>query len=172
MPSSPARRKGLGRAITAGLAAEGVQVAIASRNHDPGREDRSRDQGRRLHADLSQAGAAEKLINEVNAKLGGIDILVANTGGQPPPTVFDGTSDARWGAAFENCSWSTVQMIRLALPGMKQAHNGDRIIVSGLGRRRGTVDGLTISNALRPSLHGSSTLLSREVGKDGITVSA
>ncbi len=120
--------------------------------------------------DLSQPGAVEKLIADVNAKLGGIDILVANTGG-PPPTVFDGTSDAQWHAAFEGLFMSTVQMIRLALPGMKQRKWGRIMVVTSVAAAE-PLDGLTISNAIRPGLHGLINSLSREVGKEGITVNA
>jgi 3-oxoacyl-[acyl-carrier protein] reductase len=160
--------KGLGRAIAAGLAAEGVHVAIASRNKDSVAKTAAELKVEGFTTDLSQPGAAEKLIAEVNAKLGGIDILVANTGG-PPPTVFDGTSDAQWRAAFENLFMSTVQMIRLALPGMKQRKWGRIMVVTSVAAAE-PLDGLTISNALRPSLHGLFNSLSREVGKDGITV--
>src|SRR3954464_14323226 len=87
--------KGLGRAIAAGLAAEGVQVAICSRNKDAVAKTAAEIKDQGFPFDLSADGAVEKLIEQVNARLGGIDILVANTGG-PPPTVFDGTSDAQW----------------------------------------------------------------------------
>jgi len=160
--------KGLGRAIAAGLAAEGVHVAICSRNKDAVAKTASELKVEGFISDLSQTGAAETLIAEVNAKLGGIDILVANTGG-PPPTVFDGTSDAQFRAAFENLFMSTVQMIRLALPGMKQRKWGRIMVVTSVAAEE-PLDGLTISNALRPALHGLYNSLSREVGKYGITV--
>src|SRR3954463_11502946 len=82
--------KGLGRAIAAGLAAEGVQVAICSRNKDAVAKTASELKVAGFPCDLSAEGAVETLFEQVNGKLGGIDILVANTGG-PPPTVFDGT---------------------------------------------------------------------------------
>jgi 3-oxoacyl-[acyl-carrier protein] reductase len=160
--------KGLGRAIAAGLAAEGVQVAICSRNAQSVAKTAAEIRAEGFPCDLAQEGAVEKLIEQVNAKLGGIDILVANTGG-PPPTVFDGTSDAQWRAAFENLFMSTVKMIRLALPGMKQRKWGRIMVVTSVAAEE-PLDGLTISNALRPSLHGLFNSLSREVGKDGITV--
>ena len=160
--------KGLGRAIAAGLAAEGVNVAICSRNKDAVAKTASELKVEGFISDLSQTGAAETLITEVNTKLGGIDILVANTGG-PPPTVFDGTSDAQFRAAFENLFMSTVQMIRLALPGMKQRKWGRIMVVTSVAAEE-PLDGLTISNALRPALHGLYNSLSREVGKYGITV--
>src|SRR5262249_12087037 len=121
-------------------------------------------------SDLSAEGAVEKLVAEVTKKLGGIDILVSNTGG-PPPTVFDGTSDQQWRNAFEGLFMSTVKLIRLCLPGMRERKWGRIMTVTSVSARE-PLDGLTISNAIRPGLHGLLNSLSREVGKDGITVNA
>src|SRR3954465_10625485 len=162
--------KGLGRAIAAGLAAEGVNVAICSRNKEAVAKAAAEIKVEGFPCDLSQDGAVEALVEQVNAKLGGIDILVANTGG-PPPTVFDGTSDAQWRTAFEALFMSTVRMIRLALPGMKKRQWGRIMVVTSVAAAE-PLDGLTISNALRPGLHGLLNSLSREFGKDGITVNA
>jgi 3-oxoacyl-[acyl-carrier protein] reductase len=162
--------KGLGRAIAAGLAAEGVNVAICSRNRDSVAKTAAEIKAEGFPCDLSQDGAVEKLIEDVNAKLGGIDILVANTGG-PPPTVFDNTSDAQWRTAFESLFMSTVKLIRLVLPGMKQRKWGRIMVVTSVSAQE-PLDGLMISNALRPGLHGLLNALSREVGGDGITVNA
>ena len=162
--------KGLGRAIAVGLAAEGVKVAICSRNADSVAKTAAEIKAEGFTCDLSQAGAVEKLIADVEKRLGGIDILVANTGG-PPPTVFDGTSDAQWRTAFEGLFMSTVQMIRLCLPGMQSRKWGRIMVVTSVAAEE-PLDGLTISNAIRPGLHGLINSLSREVGKDGITVNA
>jgi 3-oxoacyl-[acyl-carrier protein] reductase len=162
--------KGLGRAIAAGLAAEGVEVAICSR--DKGSVDVTANALKvaGFQCDLSQDGAVEALVEQVNAKLGGIDILVANTGG-PPPSVFDSTTDAMWRTAFESLFMSTVKLIRLALPGMQERKWGRIMLVTSVSADE-PLDGLMISNALRPGLHGLLNALSREVGKHGITVNA
>jgi 3-oxoacyl-[acyl-carrier protein] reductase len=162
--------KGLGRAIAAGLAAEGVKVAICSRNKESVAKTAVEIGAEGFPCDLSADGAIEKLVEQVNARLGGIDILVSNTGG-PPPTVFDNTSDAQWRAGFESLFMSTVKLIRLALPGMRQRKWGRIMVVTSVTGKE-PLDGLMISNALRPGLHGLINALSREVGKDGITVNA
>jgi 3-oxoacyl-[acyl-carrier protein] reductase len=162
--------KGLGRAIAAGLAVEGVKVAICSRNAESVARTAAELKVEGFPADLSAPGAIEKLVEDVTKKLGGIDILVSNTGG-PPPTVFDGTSDQMWRAAFEGLFISTVKLIRLCLPGMRERKWGRIMTVTSVAARE-PLDGLTISNAIRPGLHGLLNSLSREVGKDGITVNA
>jgi 3-oxoacyl-[acyl-carrier protein] reductase len=162
--------KGLGRAIAAGLAAEGVKVAICSRNAESVAKTAAALKVKGFAADLSAPGAIEKLVADVTKKLGGIDILVSNTGG-PPPTVFDGTTDEMWRNAFEGLFMSTVKLIRLCLPGMRERKWGRIMTVTSVSARE-PLDGLTISNAIRPGLHGLLNSLSREVGKDGITVNA
>jgi len=162
--------KGLGKAVAAALAAEGVRVAICSRNAETAAKTAAELKAEAFPADLSAAGAVEKLIADVTEKFGGIDILVSNTGG-PPPTGFDDTSDEQWRAGFEGLFMSTVKLIRLCLPGMRARKWGRIMTVTSVTARE-PLDGLTISNAIRPGLHGLLNSLSREVGKDGITVNA
>ena len=162
--------KGLGRAIAAGLAAEGAKVAICSRNEDSVAATAAALKVEGFPSDLSAEGAVEKLVEQVNRKLGGIDILVANTGG-PPPSVFDTTTDAMWHAAFDGLFMSTVKLIRLCLPGMRARKWGRIMVVTSVSARE-PLDGLMLSNALRPGLHGLLNALSREIGAEGITVNA
>lgn len=162
--------KGLGKAVAAALAAEGVRVAICSRNAETVARTAAELKAEGFPADLSAPGAVEKLVADVTKKFGGIDILVSNTGG-PPPTGFDNTSDAQWRSGFEGLFMSTVKLIRLCLPGMRERKWGRIMTVTSVTARE-PLDGLTISNAIRPGLHGLLNSLSREVGKDGITVNA
>ena len=162
--------KGLGRAVAAALAAEGVHVAICSRNAESVAKTAAELKAQGFPADLSAPGAVEKLVADVTQKLGGIDILVSNTGG-PPPTGFDNTTDEQWRTGFEGLFMSTVKLMRLCLPGMRERKWGRIMTVTSVTARE-PLDGLTISNAIRPGLHGLLNSLSREVGKDGITVNA
>jgi 3-oxoacyl-[acyl-carrier protein] reductase len=162
--------KGLGRAVAAALAAEGVKVAICSRNAETVAKTAAELEVEGFAVDLAATGAVEKLVDDVTRKLRGIDILVSNTGG-PPPTGFDNTSDEQWRAGFEGLFMSTVKLIRLCLPGMRERKWGRIMTVTSVTGRE-PLDGLTISNAIRPGIHGLLNSLSREVGKDGITVNA
>jgi 3-oxoacyl-[acyl-carrier protein] reductase len=54
---------------------------------------------------------------------------------------------------------------------MKQRKWGRIMVVTSVSAQE-PLDGLMISNALRPGLHGLLNALSREVGGDGITVNA
>lgn len=162
--------RGLGKAIAAALRAEGATVAICAR--ESGRlTAAARDLGATsLTADLSQPGAAAKLLQQAVERLGGVDVLVVNTGG-PPAGTFDTVSEAAWREAFENLWMSTVDLIRGALPGMRERRWGRIMIVTSMTARE-PLPNLLISNALRPGIHGLVNSLSREVAGDGITVNA
>ncbi|MHB8398708.1 MAG: SDR family NAD(P)-dependent oxidoreductase [Candidatus Limnocylindrales bacterium] len=70
---------GIGRAIAEGLAAEGVDVAIASRGDDNGTLDALRAHGRRsvhLRGDVASECGAETLVSAAETSLGGLDLLV------------------------------------------------------------------------------------------------
>jgi len=110
--------RGLGKAVAAALVAEGAKVAICARDA-PRLEAAAREIGALgFAADLSQAGAVDALLQQAADKLGGIDILVVNTGG-PPAGGFDAISDDAWRKAFEGLWISAVDLIRGALPGMR-----------------------------------------------------
>jgi 3-oxoacyl-[acyl-carrier protein] reductase len=162
--------RGLGKAIAASLRAEGTAVAICAR--EPGRvEAAARELGAiGLVSDLSAPGAADALAREAADRLGGIDILVVNTGG-PPAAGFDAISDEIWRSAFEGLWISTVQLIRQCLPSMRERRWGRIMIVTSISARE-PLPSLMISNALRPGLHGLVSSLSREVAGDGVTVNA
>ena len=162
--------RGLGKAVAAALRAEGAGVAICAR--DAARiEAAAKEIGAvGFSADLSAPGGAEAALKQATEKLGGIDILVVNTGG-PPAGTFDAISDDAWRHAFEGLWMSSVQLIRGCLPGMRERGFGRILIVTSISAREPLAN-LMISNALRPGLHGLVNALSREVAADGITVNA
>jgi 3-oxoacyl-[acyl-carrier protein] reductase len=162
--------RGLGKAVAAALRAEGATVAICAR--DPARiEAAAKDIGAiGFSADLSAQDGAEAALRHATDKLGGIDILVVNTGG-PPAGTFEAIADDAWRRAFEGLWMSSVRLIRGALPGMRERRFGRIMIVTSISARE-PLPNLIISNALRPGLLGLINALSREVAAAGITVNA
>jgi 3-oxoacyl-[acyl-carrier protein] reductase len=162
--------RGLGKAIAHELKAEGADVAICAR--EPQRlEAAAQELGAiGLVCNLSEPGAGADLVRQASDRLGGIDILVINTGG-PPGAGFDAVSDETWRQSFESLWMSSVGLIRACLPGMRERRWGRIMIVTSVSARE-PLSNLTISNALRPGLHGLVNSLSREVAGSGITVNA
>ena len=145
---------GLGGAIADALVAEGTRVAIAAR---PG--DRLDAAVARLGAgavaapaDLSTAdGPASAVASAVDA-LGGLDLLVVNSGG-PPPGTFVELDEAAWQRAIDGTLWSALRLIRSALPHLR-ASDRPAILVILSSSVREPIRGLTTSNLIRPGLVG------------------
>ena len=127
--------RGIGVAIAERLAAEGASVAVAARSLEahprlPGtlREtvERIEKQGGRalaIQADLLDAASRTGLVQETEAKLGPIDILVNNAAAafyKP----FEQISDKRFRVAFEVNMRAPFELAQLVLPGMRQRRRG------------------------------------------------
>lgn len=162
---------GLGRAIAEMLVKEGATVAISSRNAE--KLDRTMKEigaHAAIPCDLSQPGAATQLLKAAESKLGGIDILVTNTGG-PPKGPFEELSAAQWQEGFQSLWLSCTDSIRAALPGMRERRWGRILLVTSTAARE-PLSMLTVSNGLRAGLMGLTKTISNEVAQHGITINA
>ena len=169
-----AASKGLGRASAAALAAEGVQVAIGSRNKQTlakTAQELQQASGSRVLAlptDVTKEEELEATVAATVQEFGRIDILVNNAGG-PPAGTFEMLGDAQWQAAFEQNLLSVVRCIRLVLPHMRRQQSG-RIINIVSSSVKQPIDGLLLSNALRLGVVGLAKTLSIELAPNNITV--
>lgn len=146
--------RGLGAAIAAALAAEGVTVLGASRSGD-------------YPVDLADKASVAALIDKVRSE-GGVDILVNNSGG-PKAGPAQGQASADWVAAFETMATSLYAITDALLPQMIERKFG-RIITVGSSGVVAPIAGLALSNAVRGAIAGWSKTLAAEVAKHGITV--
>jgi NAD(P)-dependent dehydrogenase (short-subunit alcohol dehydrogenase family) len=94
---------GIGAAIAADLRAAGAHVATADR------EDAD------IVVDLSQPGAARRMVTEAVEQLSGLDVLVNNAGGYSSPT-YPANDD--WRATLELNLLSVMEAIKHALPSL------------------------------------------------------
>ena len=160
---------GLGYASASQLVKEGARVAICSRD-----EGRIRDAARRMGAelavtaDLTKPGATKALVEKVIGELGGVDILVVNTGG-PPKGGIEAITAEQWQEGFQNLWMSVVEGLQATLPGMKERRWGRFILVTSVAARE-AMPLLTISNGLRAGLMGLVKTVSNEVAEHGITI--
>jgi 3-oxoacyl-[acyl-carrier protein] reductase len=164
--------RGLGRGIAESLAAEGANVLMTARSADQlqAAVDAINAHGAgRAHAfagDLKQD--VEKIYQAVQETLGGVDILIANTGGPPARTALAAKPED-WLPQFEAMVIPVITLAGLVLPGMRERGFGRIVTVASSGVVQ-PIPNLVISNALRSSLVGWSKTLASEVAKDGITV--
>jgi 3-oxoacyl-[acyl-carrier protein] reductase len=163
---------GLGLATARALAAEGVRVAIGSRSRERIEAAAASIGGEALPlvADVSTERGGSEFVEAAQEALGGIDILVCNSGG-PPPGDFAATPlDAYRDAVELNCL-AHIAMCSVAVPPMREARWGRVLAITSLGVRQ-PIAGLILSNVARSGLTAFLRTLAREVAADGVTVNS
>jgi 3-oxoacyl-[acyl-carrier protein] reductase len=162
--------RGIGRAVAAALAREGVRVAMASRSRGRLAEAAAEIDGETaiLVADASDLDRLAALPEEVEEALGPIEMLVTNTGGPPLGGALDHTL-ADWEQAYRSLVLAPRTLIQAVLPGMRERDWG-RIVNVGSTSVREPIPGLALSNSHRLAAVGFFKTLASEVAAAGITV--
>lgn len=163
---------GLGFGCAQALIEDGVQVAVCSRS-----EERIREAAERLGAgavpivaDMSTEEGARFFVEQAIAKLGQVDILVANAGG-PPPGSPATTSIDGYREAIDLNLLSTIVMCQAALPGMRERGWGRIVAITSIGARQ-PIGNLAASSVARAGVSSFLKTLSAEVARDGVTVNS
>ena len=163
---------GLGLACAQALAAEGASVAIAARSADRLAAAAATCAGdvAQIVADVSSPDAVETMVADAVARLGGIDILIANSGG-PPPGNFSDTDVDAYEPALRLNLLSTVAMCKAVVPGMRERGWGRILAITSIAVREPN-ERLILSNTARAGVTGFLKTLAREVAADGVTVNS
>jgi len=149
---------GIGAAVAELLRAEGAAVVTVGRS------------GGDVRADLAQAGEPERVVDEVEARHGRIDVLVNNVGVAYQRT-FEEVTDADWDELWQLNVMSYVRAIRAALPGMRERKSGVIVNVSSTAGKRpsASMPDYSVTKAAVLSL---SRLIADVYAKDGIRCNA
>jgi 3-oxoacyl-[acyl-carrier protein] reductase len=153
--------RGLGAATARALAQEGARVAVAARASEELQAVSADVGGVAIPADLSTADGAAGAVRDAVAAMGGLDALLVNSGG-PPPTTFEETSDEAWQKAVDGTLFSTIRVIREALPHLKEGRDPSIAIILSSSVRE-PIPGLITSNVIRPGLAGLIKTLVTEI---------
>lgn len=155
---------GLGKAVAASLAAEGAVVAVVSR--DRARAEAARtDTGAAvaLVGDLTQPGDGARLVAEAAVALGGLDIVVVNTGGgKPGPiTETDGADDA----AYQSMLRPVLEVSRAAAPHVTAGgiDNPGRLVYLTARSVVEASPDLALSSVFRSGVHAAARSLALEL---------
>lgn len=163
---------GLGSAIAVALAREGVTVCLADRDANAleATAQKVNAIGGQSHSFVWDLGSQEQWkhgVENILSQVGGIDILVNNTGGPAPGPAFGHATEV-WRNSFEAMVLSVIGITDLLLPGMRERGWG-RIITSTSSGVVAPIPNLGLSNATRIALVGWSKTLARDVAPHGIT---
>ena len=157
---------GIGLEVARLLAAEGAPVATT------GRSERAPGVGETFHvaADLAERGEADRLVREVEQRLGRIDVLVNNVG-IAYQRAFEDVTDEQWDELWQLNVMSYVRMTRAVLPAMKERGAGVIVNVSSTAGKRpsASMPDYSVTKAAVLSL---SRLIADVYAKDGIRCNA
>lgn len=166
---------GLGRAVATALVAEGVNVALLSREtaklQTVADELNAIGPGKAViaPADMADHASLLRAVDVAEAALGGpIEILLNNTGG-PPPSGVAGLDPDLWRAQFEQMVLSVFRLTDRVLPGMRAVGWGRILNVASVSLIE-PIGSLGVSNTLRASIAAWAKTLASEVAADGVTV--
>jgi 3-oxoacyl-[acyl-carrier protein] reductase len=163
---------GLGYATALELAREGALVAINSRSMDKLEAAAARIEGETgarvaaFPADLSDPDIPAELVDNATAALGGLDILVTNSGG-PPSGRFDDLSENNWQHSLELVFHSHRRLIHAALPHLRASKHASVLTITSISVKQ-PIPNLAPSNAGRQATIGLTKTLALELGPEGI----
>lgn len=164
--------RGLGYATARGLVKEGVQLAINSRhkeNIESAALRLSKEVGVNvipIPGDLSYPTSPAEVTQSAAETLGGLDILITNSGG-PPAGDFESFNDETWVKAVDINFLSHVRSIRAALPYLRKSESASVLTITSYSVKQ-PVPHLVLSNSIRAATVGLTKTLALELGGDGI----
>jgi 3-oxoacyl-[acyl-carrier protein] reductase len=161
---------GMGLAVAEALTAEGANVALFARRREVLEREADRIGALAVQGDLTIPQHLERLVQATMGAFGALDILVLNGGGPPPATAASLTA-AAVDEAVALLLTSHVALVGHCLPHLRASGRG-RIVAIESSSVREPIDGLALSNAVRPGVIGWLKTLARELGPDGVTVNA
>jgi 3-oxoacyl-[acyl-carrier protein] reductase len=149
--------RGIGAAVARLLEEEGARVLGVSRS-----------QG--FQADVTDPGAAERIVAECEARFGGIDVLV-NNAGTSEIKPLDELEDADWQAQWELNVIASMRLMRAACPKMAERGGGRVVNVSSSAGKRPSSTNVAYSVAKAAQLSLSRAYADAWAGR-GVLVNA
>jgi 3-oxoacyl-[acyl-carrier protein] reductase len=169
--------RGIGRAIALALAKEGCRVAICARGKDDLKSAEAElaeaaGDGKRVLAvrmDLTDRSAAKRLCARVEDRLGNVDILVNNLGGNRRKPFIE-TTDADWDDLLELNLLSALRTTRQVAPGMVERKRGSILFIASIWGREAGGKNYTLYNTTKSAMISAAKILSVELAPAGVRV--
>jgi 3-oxoacyl-[acyl-carrier protein] reductase len=162
--------RGIGRNIALELAAAGAKVAVAARSADEISQTAEEVGGLAIECDVSDRQAVERMVEQVEAEYGRIDLLVANAGTSVAERNAAWELDpADWWRVFEVNVLGTYMCCRAVIPGML-ARGGGRIVNVASGAAYLPSSSGTAYSASKAAVHRFSETLALQLEPHGIPV--
>ncbi|MFD5512643.1 SDR family oxidoreductase [Streptomyces sp. NPDC127051] len=158
--------KGTGAAIARRLAEAGATVLVTARSRPDDVEEKAF-----IAADLSTAQGAAHVAAEVDARVGGVDILVNTLGGSDAPAGgFAALGEDDWSRELNTNLLAAVRLDRALLPHMIAMGKGAVVHVTSIQRRMPLWNGTLAYAAAKAALTTYSKGLANQVAPHGVRV--
>ena len=162
--------RGIGAATARSFAASGARVALLDRDGGGLQKVTDETGGVPYPADVTDAAAVGRAVDDVVARWGRLDILVNNAGIVRDAALADVT-EAEWSATLDVNLRGTMVCARAAVPHMKAAGFGRILSATSIVARTGNY-GQTAYAASKAGIIGLTRTWARELGPKGITANA
>lgn len=163
---------GIGRCIAEAFLKQGDDVFVCDINQQSLQQfKQDYPQLQIAYCDLGQMNAIQPMFETAMQALGGLDILVNNTGISGPTVAADELSFEDWTQVLNLNLNSTFMMTKLAIPYLKQSDSGVIINLSSIAGRMGYPFRLAYSTS-KWGIIGFTKTLSMELGAFDIRVNA
>lgn len=167
--------KGIGKAIAAALAAEGVQVGLIARTEKDIQAvaEAAKTQGVKAAyatADVSSRAAVESAVEKIKVELGAIDILINNAGTGTFGKFLELEPEV-WEEQIKINVFGVYYTTRAVLPQMIERKSGDIVNISSTAGKSGAA-ATSAYSASKFAVFGLSESLMQEVRKHNIRVTA
>lgn len=168
--------KGIGKAIAAALAAEGVNLGLVARTSsdlEALQTELANEYGVKVviaKADVSVKSDVDQAISVLKESLGSIDILINNAGIGTFGTLLE-MDPEQWERIIQTNVMGTYYVTRAALPTMLEQSSGSIINIASTAGERGFATGSAYC-ASKFAVIGMTEALMQEVRKSNIRVTA
>ena len=163
--------RGIGRAITARLKADGFKVAAGYSGNDAAAEACAKELG--VMVVKGNVGVFEdcgRAVQQIEAQLGPVDVLV-NNAGITRDGLFHKMTPEQWGEVIRVNMDSVYNMTRHVIEGMRERGWGRIINISSVNGQKGQA-GQTNYSAAKAGVLGFTRALALENARKGVTVNA
>lgn len=165
---------GIGRAIALAFGANGARVTINCHQRLEAAQDVARQireaggEAKVYQADVTNGPAVRKMVADVEAELGPIDILVNNTGAAYQLFPFAEMTEEFFDNVMSVNLRSTFLVTRAIVPGMIQRKRGSVINLSSVAARTGGGPGELAYVTAKGGVSAFTRALAKELGVHGI----
>ena len=166
----------VGAAISEALAVAGASVAVNYHGSKDAAEavvariQKAGGKAKAYQADISDAEAVKRLVDQVSKDFGGLDILV-NNAGLVLRQRFSETTIEDWRKQIDTCLYGALNCCHSAGPLLEKSGRGRIISIMGDSSRVGE-SGLALAAAARAGTIALMKSLAREWGRSGVTANS